>query len=1059
MHNKAKNTFQNIKPLQCDILDDVTLLPMVGHIAKQTNTYALGAFSNSKPLAQAHHLMYPETTSLQLPYIKPTQTLAQEVIYGGIFFTHWGHFLIDTLQRLWYAKGLDLPIVWVATWGEQTKHEVQSWQVEIFKNLGIHNTHIFLKEPTNFSKVHFPEPGFSIYSHLHPQHVEFLSYHEEPVTSGKYVYFSRANYKGCVNEKHVEAMLRKRGWQIVYPETLSVEKQLSAISSAEVCLMIAGSAQHSMLFTKELQTRIVIIPRIHTTQYELIAHHKSDNYFLLDVIEDRVCHRGNACSSNVFMININALSNILDETQNLTTNLSVNPEILTQVQKLSNNSLQVPETYYNTPKPPTKARKLFYHAIFLYQKHKYQSAYKICMHLKRKGLLEESMYHDYFTIVQMHHLIQGLSITSPLTKIHHKLAILQAAISAGDVDSKLYREVAHIYLSIGMQEKAIDIMLQLIDLYPNWSEPCMQLADFYEAMGNINEAIIYGQHALAKDPDNISHTIKLVKYLCKQKDYKTCKKLLTQILMHDRINCEAYIALADVHAADGAIDKAIATAQKAVEIAPKNLAAHDCLARYLYQQGDHSAAVKLISKTIKYNQRAGERYAQCAQMHFSRGNISKAIDYAYKAVEAEPSNFICKNMLATYLLKDNQYAAMQNLIEQALHDDPFWSEAYVKYAAMHDAKGELDNAIDCARKAVAINPHNAKHREELELYRIKKIKQTISENELWEFVAKRYIAKTLDIQLFIDMFYATTYLEIGVYRGDTFLSLDVPFKIGVDPKFCFDVEQHANENTIFYNETSDTFFENFEARAKTLGNKYHNKPFKFDVIFIDGLHTYEQTLRDFENSLTYSHDKTIWIFDDTIPSHQFSAMPSIEKHDEWKKCAGLSRDIAWYGDVFKVIFAIHDKFPEFSYCTQTDDANSYTILWRTEKPSKRSKVFDIGKNIVDMRYEDFVDYAWVVHPVSRSEIVNKIFTTIDPIQYKTDEEYKKVIRPLVTDEAKDLHKENKNLYNQISILTEHTNSLLQENSTLQERITVLETTQVVLERELAVLQDKIKNFS
>ena len=80
---------------------------------------------------------------------------------------------------------------------------------------------------------------------------------------------------------------------------------------------------------------------------------------------------------------------------------------------------------------------------------------------------------------------------------------------------------------------------------------------------------------------------------------------------------------------------------------------------------------------------------------------------------------------------------------------------------------------------------------------------------------------------------AKRYLEIGVQAGTTFRSLKLDHMDGVDPRFLFDVNRVVGEGRHLHEMTSDQFF------LKNLGVE------KYDLVFIDGLHTYDQTYRDF----------------------------------------------------------------------------------------------------------------------------------------------------------------------------------------------------------------------
>ncbi len=1048
-HAPEKNTL--IAPLRCEIVDKATLLPMVGDITGQISAYALGAYAQKEALPWVRRMIDVDTKFLQLPYIKPWKYSNQEVIYGGIFFMHWGHFLLEDLQRLWYAKEKNIPIVWVGVNGfSHTPSQFKSWQNEIFQSLGICNEHIFLNEPTQFAKVHFPEPGSGINTHIHPQQAQFLGYHEEEPIAGKYVYFSRAKIRGCTNEESLEVLLKKRGWQIVYPEDLSVAQQLKAMSSAKVCFMIGGSAQHTLLLTKNVQTRFIVIPREHTETFNIIANSKSDNYFLFHLKKTVLYSDHKDEANDLFTLDLQILEDILNKTDDFTKDIDIFPQLFTRPEALSQKQCVVPEIY-ETPLPAlTQGQKLFYHAYFLYKQKKYRTAFIIFTHLAEKGLLEEFMYVDFFKAIQQYHLHGGVSITLPLKKYHHQVQRLQEKIASTPQHTASYKKLTELYMIAGNFSAALHTQELLSQRNPEWSSPIVKIAHIYSMQNKLEKALEYAKKAVKIEPHNLEYKSELVQYLLARKDFDAAKKLLTQTLLHNPSWGDAYMHLATIHHAQGNLDKALACIQKTVEIAPTNIEAQERLSAYLQQAGQQAQAIQVLAKALQDNPRHAVRYAQNARFFAHKGDLDKAIDYARKAVEMEPRNFVCKTYLAEYLVKNKNYAAAEELMTEAKHTNPFWSEPHAQYAAMYAAQGELDTAIDYARKAVAVEPFDSQRKKELQKYRSQKAQSYTGPS------LPRILSTTWHrIQSYIDMFYAKTYLEIGVENGNTFLNLDVPFKMGVDPAFLFDTSLYANPNAFFYPETSDVFFEKLPERIAPLQGLYHNRPFKFDVIFIDGLHTFEQTLRDFENSLAYAHEDTIWIIDDTVPCHHFSAMDNREKSNLWKQCAGLASEPIWHGDVFKAIFAIHHLYPEFSYCTQTNNANPQTIIWRTKEPTHREKVFANIEEIARMRYEDFVEHAWIMHPVNDTEVLEKIFTAIDPFEHKTGEEYKKVIKPFVTDQERACKKRNKELEkNEIDLLKKQESILIELHAAKEELIRMSENNTALLV-ENAVLKKKL----
>ena len=62
---------------------------------------------------------------------------------------------------------------------------------------------------------------------------------------------------------------------------------------------------------------------------------------------------------------------------------------------------------------------------------------------------------------------------------------------------------------------------------------------------------------------------------------------------------------------------------------------------------------------------------------------------------------------------------------------------------------------------------------------------------------------------------AQSYLEIGVYSGQTFLNVDLAQKDAVDPKFRFNVDDYKSETVRFFQMTSDEFWTTAPFRITT----------------------------------------------------------------------------------------------------------------------------------------------------------------------------------------------------------------------------------------------------
>ena len=180
---------------------------------------------------------------------------------------------------------------------------------------------------------------------------------------------------------------------------------------------------------------------------------------------------------------------------------------------------------------------------------------------------------------------------------------------------------------------------------------------------------------------------------------------------------------------------------------------------------------------------------------------------------------------------------------------------------------------------------------------------------------------------------AARYLEIGVAGGRTFLAVDIETKHAVDPQFRFDTGPHETETVRFFPVTSDAYFTGKMPAG-----------LRFDIIFLDGLHTFEQTLRDFCATMPHAHRDTVWIIDDVFPSDVFSALPSQEDAYALRKLHGRGRGL-WHGDVYKCIFAINDFFPNFSFRTfEPGHGNPQTVVVNRPRPDFTPRFNDLEKS-------------------------------------------------------------------------------------------------------------------
>ncbi len=107
-----------------------------------------------------------------------------------------------------------------------------------------------------------------------------------------------------------------------------------------------------------------------------------------------------------------------------------------------------------------------------------------------------------------------------------------------------------------------------------------------------------------------------------------------------------------------------------------------------------------------------------------------------------------------------------------------------------------------------------------------------------------------------------------------------------------ELQQYASNLAVKNGYSNIHFLEgNFDALLPDLLEQLGN----FDLLYIDGNHRYEPTLRYFELALKYKHEKSVIVFDDIYWSQQMTkAWQEISNHPS----VSLSIDLFYFGIVF-----------------------------------------------------------------------------------------------------------------------------------------------------------------
>ena len=189
---------------------------------------------------------------------KSLDVIEEPVMLGGHLMSHYGHFVLESMSRLW-ARDLfpDLPIVFTrpGKW-----RDPPLYGTAVFDALELGERIRVLDRPTLLRNVVCPSPAieyrwkaFTVADEPHLAVADALA-HRGQRAWRRPVYLTRSGLPDDLRkseaEPQLEAELASRGFEIVRPEDLSLAEQISLFNQSPLIVGAVGSAMHTALFSR-----------------------------------------------------------------------------------------------------------------------------------------------------------------------------------------------------------------------------------------------------------------------------------------------------------------------------------------------------------------------------------------------------------------------------------------------------------------------------------------------------------------------------------------------------------------------------------------------------------------------------------------------------------------------------------------------------------------------------------------------------------------------------------------------------------------------------------------
>jgi tetratricopeptide (TPR) repeat protein len=285
-------------------------------------------------------------------------------------------------------------------------------------------------------------------------------------------------------------------------------------------------------------------------------------------------------------------------------------------------------------------------------------------------------------------------------------------------------------------------------------------------------------------------------------------------------------------------------------------------------------------------------------------------------LEAQPSPELTLFFHGLMLFHRRHHASAEDAVAAALLLTPDMPLVQTLQARVRTSLGDLPGALAAYERAQEMAPTSGGAREALFMLTAEQ-----------EMPGEDYY---FWLQRFHELLRPASYVEIGLGHGRSLALAGPQTKaIGVDPYQGFWEQLNyvsPHDPATLFPLTSDDFFAQHDLR-KVIGKE------TFDLAFIDGLHLFEQALKDFINLERYAGKDSVILIHDCLPIAPIVA--------ERERCTGF-----WTGDVWRIIPCLKTFRPDLQ------------ILNLPTKPSGLAVVtgMDPNSTVLSENYRVIVDY-------------------------------------------------------------------------------------------------------
>lgn len=202
--------------------------------------------------------------------VRPAATLAGSWIFGGVYWLHFGHFLFESVSRLWAVDGLRGQVEGIVFFRGHAHRAPPKVTTDILRLLGVDLPIVFVDAPTEVERLFVPRQGCGMgaLSAGTPAFRDFVQRklrQVAPREGAEKIYLTREGYRlrrgGIFGESLLRERLEAEGYVAYAPEQHGFEHQVGTYLGARKIIGPDSSALHLVGFVAPPAATVGIVLR------------------------------------------------------------------------------------------------------------------------------------------------------------------------------------------------------------------------------------------------------------------------------------------------------------------------------------------------------------------------------------------------------------------------------------------------------------------------------------------------------------------------------------------------------------------------------------------------------------------------------------------------------------------------------------------------------------------------------------------------------------------------------------------------------------------------------